>query len=162
MIFSLDCSGNASLCFTDPCEPCCCLVQACQQSYHALQIRDSDSALVVSQLLFLEAEETSKPIHLYINSPGGSVTAGLAIYDTVCPLYAYRLPHGVSADVCRCRSDTHCSNRLPRRDTNTLHVHSTCPPPFTLIVSDKRPLWAPSSWPRAKRESDTFSLMQAS
>ena len=47
------------------------------------QIRDADSALIVSQLLFLEAEETSKPIHLYINSPGGSVTAGLAIYDTV-------------------------------------------------------------------------------
>ncbi|KAI0809081.1 Clp protease-domain-containing protein [Irpex lacteus] len=45
-------------------------------------IRDTDSALLVSQLLFLEAEETSKPIHLYINSPGGSVTAGLAIYDT--------------------------------------------------------------------------------
>lgn len=39
--------------------------------------------MIVSQLLFLEAEETRKPIHLYINSPGGSVTAGLAIYDTV-------------------------------------------------------------------------------
>lgn len=50
-----------------------------------LQIRDTDSALIVAQLLFLEAEETSKPIHLYINSPGGSVTAGLAIYDTVSP-----------------------------------------------------------------------------
>jgi len=49
-----------------------------------IQIRDTDAALIVAQLLFLEAEETSKPIHLYINSPGGSVTAGLAIYDTVC------------------------------------------------------------------------------
>ena len=49
-----------------------------------MQIRDSDATLAVAQLLFLEAEETSKPIHLYINSPGGSVTAGLAIYDTVC------------------------------------------------------------------------------
>jgi len=47
------------------------------------QIRDTDSALTVAQLLFLEAEDSSKPIHLYINSPGGSVTAGLAIYDTV-------------------------------------------------------------------------------
>ncbi|KAK7064767.1 ATP-dependent Clp protease proteolytic subunit [Favolaschia claudopus] len=45
-------------------------------------IRDTDSTLTVAQLLFLEAEDTSKPIHLYINSPGGSVTAGLAIYDT--------------------------------------------------------------------------------
>ena len=49
----------------------------------SLQIRDTDSTLVVAQLLFLEAEEQSKPIHFYINSPGGSVTAGLAIYDTV-------------------------------------------------------------------------------
>ena len=48
-----------------------------------IQIRDSDSTLIVAQLLFLEAEDSTKPIHLYINSPGGSVTAGLAIYDTV-------------------------------------------------------------------------------
>lgn len=48
-----------------------------------VQIRDSDSTLIVAQLLFLEAEDSTKPIHLYINSPGGSVTAGLAIYDTV-------------------------------------------------------------------------------
>ncbi|TFY60594.1 hypothetical protein EVJ58_g5045 [Rhodofomes roseus] len=56
-------------------------------------IRDNDSALTVAQLLFLEAEETSKPIHLYINSPGGSVTAGLAIYDTMqyvsSPIHTY-------------------------------------------------------------------------
>ncbi|EIM83325.1 uncharacterized protein STEHIDRAFT_63367 [Stereum hirsutum FP-91666 SS1] len=56
-------------------------------------IRDTDSALTVAQLLFLEAEETSKPIHLYINSPGGSVTAGLAIYDTMqyvsSPIHTY-------------------------------------------------------------------------
>lgn len=55
------------------------------QAHDLQQIRDTDSALLVAQLLFLEAEETSKPIHLYINSPGGSVTAGLAIYDTVSP-----------------------------------------------------------------------------
>jgi ATP-dependent Clp endopeptidase proteolytic subunit ClpP len=47
------------------------------------QIGDDDSTLIVAQLLFLEAEDSTKPIHLYINSPGGSVTAGLAIYDTV-------------------------------------------------------------------------------
>jgi ATP-dependent Clp protease protease subunit len=39
--------------------------------------------LVVAQLLFLESENPDKDIHLYINSPGGSVTAGLAIYDTM-------------------------------------------------------------------------------
>jgi ATP-dependent Clp protease protease subunit len=39
--------------------------------------------LVVAQLLFLEADNPDKPIHLYINSPGGYVTSGLAIYDTM-------------------------------------------------------------------------------
>ncbi|KAF8203315.1 Clp protease-domain-containing protein, partial [Pholiota molesta] len=54
-------------------------------------IRDSDSTLIVAQLLFLEAEDSTKPIHLYINSPGGSVTAGLAIYDTYVssPIHTY-------------------------------------------------------------------------
>ncbi|KAJ2718495.1 hypothetical protein GGI07_005733 [Coemansia sp. Benny D115] len=46
-------------------------------------VNDTMSSLVVAQLLFLEAEDPSKPISLYINSPGGSVTAGLAIYDTM-------------------------------------------------------------------------------
>ncbi|KAG2023753.1 ATP-dependent Clp protease proteolytic subunit [Coprinopsis cinerea AmutBmut pab1-1] len=58
-------------------------------------IRDTDSTLVVAQLLFLEAEDSTKPIHLYINSPGGSVTAGLAIYDTMqyvsAPIHTYGL-----------------------------------------------------------------------
>jgi ATP-dependent Clp protease, protease subunit len=46
-------------------------------------ITDEIANLVVAQLLFLESEEPDKDIHLYINSPGGSVTAGLAIYDTM-------------------------------------------------------------------------------
>ncbi|WOH13168.1 hypothetical protein DCAR_0832677 [Daucus carota subsp. sativus] len=46
-------------------------------------ISDNTSHVVVAQLLFLESENPSKPIHMYINSPGGSVTAGLAIYDTM-------------------------------------------------------------------------------
>jgi ATP-dependent Clp endopeptidase proteolytic subunit ClpP len=50
---------------------------------YSLQIHDANSALTVAQLLFLEAEESTKPIHMYINSPGGSVTAGMGIYDTV-------------------------------------------------------------------------------
>ena len=41
------------------------------------------SSLIVAQLLFLEAQDPEKDIHLYINSPGGSVTAGMAIYDTM-------------------------------------------------------------------------------
>ena len=46
-------------------------------------IDDNLSNLVIAQLLYLEAEDPEKDIHLYINSPGGSVTAGLAIYDTI-------------------------------------------------------------------------------
>ncbi|KAI8114859.1 hypothetical protein FF38_02079 [Lucilia cuprina] len=46
-------------------------------------IHDDLSSLVVAQLLFLQSENSNKPIHLYINSPGGVVTAGLAIYDTM-------------------------------------------------------------------------------
>lgn len=46
-------------------------------------ITDDVSSLVVAQLLFLQSESSKKPIHMYINSPGGSVTAGLGIYDTM-------------------------------------------------------------------------------
>ncbi len=47
------------------------------------EVNDVTASLVVAQLLFLEAEDPEKDIHLYINSPGGSVTAGMAIYDTM-------------------------------------------------------------------------------
>ncbi|KAF3481587.1 ATP-dependent Clp protease proteolytic subunit [Arthroderma uncinatum] len=47
------------------------------------EVDESLSAAIVAQLLFLEADNPEKPIQLYINSPGGSVTAGLAIYDTM-------------------------------------------------------------------------------
>jgi ATP-dependent Clp protease, protease subunit len=46
-------------------------------------INDAVANLVVAQLLFLDAEDPDKDIHLYINSPGGSITAGMAIYDTM-------------------------------------------------------------------------------
>ena len=46
-------------------------------------VEDHMANLVVAQLLFLEAENPDKDIHLYINSPGGSVTAGMSIYDTM-------------------------------------------------------------------------------
>jgi ATP-dependent Clp protease protease subunit len=46
-------------------------------------VNDATANLVVAQLLFLEAENPDKDIHFYINSPGGSVTAGLSIYDTM-------------------------------------------------------------------------------
>ena len=47
------------------------------------EVTDTSAGLIVSQLLFLESEDPNKDIHLYINSPGGSVSAGLAINDTM-------------------------------------------------------------------------------
>ena len=47
------------------------------------EVNDTTASLVVSQLLFLESEDPGKDIQLYINSPGGSVTSGMAIYDTM-------------------------------------------------------------------------------
>lgn len=47
------------------------------------EVNDTTASLVVAQLLFLEAEDPDKDIYLYINSPGGVVTAGMAIYDTM-------------------------------------------------------------------------------
>ena len=47
------------------------------------EVNDATASLVVAQLLFLESEDPTKDIYLYINSPGGSVTAGFAIYDTM-------------------------------------------------------------------------------
>ena len=47
------------------------------------QINDSMASLIIAQLLFLEAEDTEKDINLYINSPGGVITSGMGIYDTM-------------------------------------------------------------------------------
>ena len=56
----------------------------------AEDVNDTTASLVVAQLLFLESEDPDKEIHLYINSPGGSITAGMAIVDTInyikCPV----------------------------------------------------------------------------
>jgi ATP-dependent Clp protease protease subunit len=47
------------------------------------EVNDAIANSLVAQMLYLDSEDSSKPIYLYINSPGGSVTAGLAIYDTI-------------------------------------------------------------------------------
>lgn len=47
------------------------------------EVTDESANLIVAQLLFLESEDPDKDIHLYINSPGGSITSGMAIYDTM-------------------------------------------------------------------------------
>ncbi|KAI4461924.1 atp-dependent clp protease proteolytic subunit [Holotrichia oblita] len=67
-------------------------------------VDDMLTSVIIAQLLFLQSESSLKPIHMYINSPGGSVTAGLAIYDTMqyihppvatcwCTGMRYSLPH---------------------------------------------------------------------
>ena len=64
------------------------------------EIRDETADLVVAQILFLESENPDKDISIYINSPGGSVTAGLAIYDTMqyvkCPVQTICLGQAAS------------------------------------------------------------------
>ena len=62
------------------------------------QVEDNMANLIVAQLLFLEAEDPEKDIYLYINSPGGVVTAGLAIYDTMnfMPRNVFAAPARVS------------------------------------------------------------------
>lgn len=64
------------------------------------EIRDESADLVVAQILFLESENPEKDISIYINSPGGSVTAGLAIYDTMqyvkCPIQTICLGQAAS------------------------------------------------------------------
>ena len=63
-------------------------------------INDDVSNLIVAQLLFLQSEDAEKPISLYINSPGGSVTAGLALYDTIqflkCAVHTYCIGQAAS------------------------------------------------------------------
>ena len=62
-------------------------------------VNDTVSSIIVAQLLFLQSESAKKPIHMYINSPGGSVTAGLAIYDTMQyvlpPICKYKTSYSV-------------------------------------------------------------------
>ena len=65
------------------------------------EVTDVSASVIVAQLLFLEAEDPEKDIHLYINSPGGSVTAGMAIYDTMqyikCDIETICIVHFVDA-----------------------------------------------------------------
>ncbi len=64
------------------------------------EVNDDSANLVVAQLLFLQAQDAKKPVSMYINSPGGSVTAGLAIYDTMqfisCPVHTYCIGQAAS------------------------------------------------------------------
>lgn len=81
-------------------------------------INDDIANLVVAQMLFLQAEDPKAPVHLYINSPGGSVTAGLAIYDTMqfitCDVATYCVGQAASmAAVLLCAGTRGKRNGLP-------------------------------------------------
>ena len=64
------------------------------------EVNDDSANLIVAQLLFLQAQDAKKPVSMYVNSPGGSVTAGLAIYDTMqfisCPVHTYCIGQAAS------------------------------------------------------------------
>ena len=64
------------------------------------EVNDDSANLIVAQLLFLQAQDAKKPVSMYINSPGGSVTAGLAIYYTMqfisCPVHTYCIGQAAS------------------------------------------------------------------
>jgi ATP-dependent Clp protease protease subunit len=64
------------------------------------EVSSHSASLIVAQMLFLESEDPDKPINFYINSPGGSVTAGMSIYDTMqfvrCPIHTIVLGQAAS------------------------------------------------------------------
>ncbi len=87
-------------------------------------IGDEVANVVIAQMLFLESEDPDKDIHLYLNTPGGSVTAGLAIYDTMqyvkCYLYDMRRAsgkYGCSSSCCRHQGEAVCT--APCEDPHT-------------------------------------------
>ena len=68
------------------------------------QVDDDSASLLVAQMLFLSCEDPKKDIHFYINSPGGSVTAGMSIYDTMqyCPATSRPTASGNAPAWARC------------------------------------------------------------
>lgn len=90
------------------------------------QVNDTTSSLVVAQMLYLEAKDPDKDIQLYIDSPGGSITSGMAIYDTMqyikCDVFYYLYRNGgkygrVSA--CgRCKRKTLCTSEQRNYDSS--------------------------------------------
>lgn len=88
-------------------------------------VDDFVSGLIVAQLLFLQSESKKKPIHMYINSPGGAVTAGLAIYDTMqlvqCPVATWCVGQAASMGSLILAAGTHgMRNALPN---SSIMVH---------------------------------------
>lgn len=88
-------------------------------------VDDFVSGIIVAQLLFLQAESKQKPVHMYINTPGGSVTAGLAIYDTMqliqCPVATWCVGQAASmGSLLLCAGSPGMRTALPN---STVMVH---------------------------------------
>ena len=91
------------------------------------EVTDVSASVIVAQLLFLEAEDPDKDIHLYINSPGGSVSAGLAIYDTMqyikCDrnhLYRYGSKYGFLLVIRRIKGQKTCASECGDYDPSAV------------------------------------------
>ena len=83
------------------------------------EVNETTASLIVAQLLFLESEDPGKDIHLYINSPGGSVTAGMAIFDTMnyikCDVSTICIGGCISSGR-RCKRQTFCTSERRNHD----------------------------------------------
>ena len=92
------------------------------------EVNDVSANLIVAQLLFLESEDPGKDIHLYINSPGGSVSAGWAIYDTMqyikCDVSTICMWHGSKYGCIptgrRCKRQTICTSKCRDHDPSAI------------------------------------------
>ena len=94
-------------------------------------VNDHTANLIVAQLLFLESENPDKEISLYINSPGGSVSAGMAIYDTmnfikpaVYLVHWHGRQHGCFFVGCRCQGQAVFFAQLQSHDSPTFGRHT--------------------------------------
>ena len=91
------------------------------------EVNDDTANLIVAQLLFLESEDPDKDIYLYINSPGGSITAGMAIYDTMqyikCDVSTICIGMAASMGAflltCGAKRQEICTSKFRNHDTST-------------------------------------------
>ena len=96
------------------------------------EVNDTTASLVVAQLLYLEAQDPDKDIQFYINSPGGSVTAGMAIYDTMqyikCDVATISVglagAHGRIPAVCRYQGKAYGAAQCGDHDPSALRRHA--------------------------------------
>ncbi len=104
---------------------------------------DQSSTLMTAQLLFLEAEDSRRPIKLYINSPGGSVSAGLAIYDTMqyisAPVHTFCMGMAASMGSLLLAGGERGHRYALKHGTvmihRTLSFPASIPPPLPFLIS---------------------------